>query len=53
MCCPESGFRYKEVQKGVLRCLDLDEDSPLPKEHTVGLKTYDAFKAHAALQEIL
>jgi UDP-2-acetamido-3-amino-2,3-dideoxy-glucuronate N-acetyltransferase len=29
MTCPQSGFRYQEVQ-GVLRCLDLDEDAALP-----------------------
>jgi UDP-2-acetamido-3-amino-2,3-dideoxy-glucuronate N-acetyltransferase len=29
--CPETGLRYKEVQPGVLRCLDLDEDQPLPR----------------------
>jgi len=27
--CPESGFRYREVQPEVLRCLDLDEDAPI------------------------
>jgi UDP-2-acetamido-3-amino-2,3-dideoxy-glucuronate N-acetyltransferase len=27
--CPSSGFRYREVEAGVLRCLDHDEDSPL------------------------
>ncbi|MCZ6675298.1 MAG: acyltransferase [Verrucomicrobia bacterium] len=27
--CPESGLRYSEVD-GVLRCLDLDEEDPLP-----------------------
>lgn len=30
MICPHSGYRYKEVEPGVLRCLDLDEDAPLP-----------------------
>lgn len=30
MVCPESGYRYKEVSPGVLRCLDLDESAPLP-----------------------
>jgi UDP-2-acetamido-3-amino-2,3-dideoxy-glucuronate N-acetyltransferase len=30
MICPESGYRYKEVQAGVVRCLDLDEEAPLP-----------------------
>ena len=29
MACPESGWRYKEVQPGVLRCLDWPEDKPL------------------------
>jgi len=28
--CPESGWRYKEVEPGVLRCLDWPEDKPLP-----------------------
>lgn len=30
MLCPESGWRYREVQPGVLRCLDWPEDQPLP-----------------------
>ena len=30
MVCPESGLRYRETEPGVLRCLDLDEDAPLP-----------------------
>ena len=30
MLCPESGWRYQEVQPGVLRCLDWLEDDPLP-----------------------
>ncbi|MFH1742860.1 MAG: acyltransferase [bacterium] len=29
MVCPESGWRYRE-EAGVLRCLDLDEDAPIP-----------------------
>ncbi len=28
--CPQSGWRYREVEPGVLRCLDLPEDEPLP-----------------------
>jgi len=28
--CPESGWRYQEVEPGVLRCLDWDEDKALP-----------------------
>ena len=27
--CPESGWRYKEIEPGVLRCLDWPEDEPL------------------------
>jgi UDP-2-acetamido-3-amino-2,3-dideoxy-glucuronate N-acetyltransferase len=30
MHCPESGWRYREVAPGLLRCLDWDEDEPLP-----------------------
>ena len=30
LVCLESGWRYKEVEPGVLRCLDLPEDEPLP-----------------------
>ena len=42
--CPESTFRYREVAPGVLRCLDLDEDAPLPPELAVGKTSYDDFK---------
>ena len=42
--CPEAGFRYKETAGGGLRCLDLDEESPLPERLAVGVKTYDEFK---------
>ena len=41
--CPESNYRYERVGDEV-RCLDLDEDKPLPHELSVGLKTYDSFK---------
>ena len=44
MICPESGFRYKEVAPGVIRCLDLDEEAPLPPELTEGKVSYDEFK---------
>jgi len=44
MVCPESGFRYKEAEPGVLRCLDLDEEAPLPPEMAKGEKSYDEFK---------
>ena len=29
--CPSAGFRYREDATGALRCLDLDEDAPLPR----------------------
>ena len=51
MTCPESGFRYKEVSPGVLRCLDLDEEAPLPPELSVGKVPYDEFKKHDASSE--
>jgi UDP-2-acetamido-3-amino-2,3-dideoxy-glucuronate N-acetyltransferase len=44
MICPESGYRYKETEPGVLRCVDLDEEAPLPPEKAVGKVTYDQFK---------
>ncbi len=44
MICPESKLRYKEVEPGTLRCLDLDEEAPLPAELARGEKTYDEFK---------
>ena len=44
MVCPESGLRYKEVEPGILRCIDLDEDAPLPPELAVGKEFYDNFK---------
>jgi UDP-2-acetamido-3-amino-2,3-dideoxy-glucuronate N-acetyltransferase len=46
MICAESGYRYKEVEKGVVRCLDLDEEAPLPPEKAVGRIPYDRFKEH-------
>ena len=44
LVCPESGYRYREIQPGVLRCLDLDEEAPLPEDKAVGEKPYDSFK---------
>jgi UDP-2-acetamido-3-amino-2,3-dideoxy-glucuronate N-acetyltransferase len=44
LVCPESGYRYREERPGVLRCLDLDEDAPLPEALRVGKKTYDELK---------
>ena len=44
MVCPESGFRYREVSSGVVRCLDLDEEKPLPPEMAVGKVLYRDLK---------
>ena len=42
--CPESGLRYREVEQGILRCLDLDEDASLPEELAVGKVFYRDLK---------
>ncbi|MHC4534742.1 MAG: acyltransferase [Planctomycetota bacterium] len=44
MVCPEAGYRYKEVEPGVLRCLDLDEDASLPPEKATGKISYKDIK---------
>ncbi len=38
--CPESGLRYRETEPGTLRCIDLDEEAPLPEELAVGKVFY-------------
>jgi UDP-2-acetamido-3-amino-2,3-dideoxy-glucuronate N-acetyltransferase len=47
MRCTETGYRYREVEPGVLRCLDLEEEAPLPPELRVGTKTYRQLKEEA------
>ena len=42
--CPESHFVYEKVDQQV-RCLDLDEDDPLPSELSVGSESYDSLKS--------
>jgi len=44
MICPESKFQYMEVSPGIVKCLDLNEEEPLPKELSHGHKNYDEFK---------
>jgi UDP-2-acetamido-3-amino-2,3-dideoxy-glucuronate N-acetyltransferase len=46
MICPESGYRYKEVEPGVVRCLDLDEEAPLPPERATGEVFYYELKGN-------
>jgi len=45
MICPESRFRYKEISPGTLKCLDLNEENPLPQELAKGNEDYRAIKA--------
>jgi UDP-2-acetamido-3-amino-2,3-dideoxy-glucuronate N-acetyltransferase len=42
--CPESGLRYREIKPGVLRCLDLEEETELPPEMKVGKAGYRQVK---------
>ena len=42
--CPESGLRYKEVEQGILRCLDLDEEASLPEALATGKVFYRELK---------
>ncbi|MCK4913360.1 MAG: N-acetyltransferase [Planctomycetes bacterium] len=44
MVCAESGYRYKEIQPGALKCLDIDEEESLPAEKAIGKIPYDNFK---------
>ncbi|WP_020676316.1 acyltransferase [Geopsychrobacter electrodiphilus] len=44
LVCPESALRYKEIEQGVLRCLDLDEEASLPEELAFGKVVYDELK---------
>lgn len=47
MTCPESGLRFNEREPGVLHCLDLDEEAPLPAEMATGKEFYDSLKGSA------
>lgn len=44
MVCAESEYHYKEIEAGVVRCLDLDEDKPLPADKAVGTVCYKKLK---------
>lgn len=54
MRCPESGYRYRletiagGARNQELRCLDLDEEAPLPSEHGIGSVSYAECKARDA-----
>ncbi len=58
MICPEAGLRYRlepgseaglsgaslRPQSSLIKCLDLDEEAPLPDSLKIGKKSYDNFK---------
>jgi UDP-2-acetamido-3-amino-2,3-dideoxy-glucuronate N-acetyltransferase len=44
MVCPESGLRYNETGNGIMKCLDLDEEAPLPASLGNGSIKYDELK---------
>lgn len=44
LLCPESGYRYKEISPGIIKCMDLDEESPLPSDQSTGHQPYAYFK---------
>ena len=41
--CPESGLRY-HFENGIFKCMDLDEEAPLPEPMRHGEKYYDDLK---------
>ena len=44
MICPESGLKYQIHESGVLRCLEIEEDLPLPRDQKTGHKQYRDYK---------
>ncbi len=44
MTCPESNLRYKLTPQGIMKCLDLKEDEPLPEHLSTGQTSYDSLK---------
>jgi UDP-2-acetamido-3-amino-2,3-dideoxy-glucuronate N-acetyltransferase len=45
MRCPEVGYRYREIEPGVVRCIDLPENAPLPLKLAKGTRSYRELKA--------
>ncbi len=48
MTCPETGLRYKEVEPGTVRCLDIREEEDLPEKLRQGNTKYDDIKRTSA-----
>lgn len=51
LVCPESGLSYKETPLG-LRCIDLDEESFLPKQLCSGEKNYREIKNQKSIEGV-
>lgn len=49
MVCPESGYCHREVAPSGGRCLDLDEDAPLPPGPAVGRQWQDELRRRKPL----
>lgn len=47
--CPESGYRYA-LEEGQMRCLDLDEEAPLPEQHAPGDHPYRVLRARGPVR---
>jgi UDP-2-acetamido-3-amino-2,3-dideoxy-glucuronate N-acetyltransferase len=50
LTCPETGMRYREVEPGRLRCLDLDEEAPLPAQLRKGSRPYGEVRRRRAAE---
>jgi UDP-2-acetamido-3-amino-2,3-dideoxy-glucuronate N-acetyltransferase len=48
MVCPESGLRY-QLTGAALKCLDIDEEEPLPAPLTVGKVSFSELKRKGSL----
>jgi UDP-2-acetamido-3-amino-2,3-dideoxy-glucuronate N-acetyltransferase len=47
MVCPEARLRYLESPAGTLKCLDLNEEMPLPANLSAGAAKYGEVKKWA------
>ena len=48
MRCPESGYRYRRNEQGVMQCLDLDEEASLPAALSKGTRSYRQVREEAS-----
>jgi len=52
MICPESGFRYRELRSGKLKCMDLEEEAALPHNLSKGSKPYRSFEQNKIIHKM-